>query len=325
VDFNNDGLLDLIVGERNGFVNYFRRKLDGTLTAEPDIEANGGTIDVGNNSAPFVVDWDEDGLLDLVVGDETGNLRLYLNSGTPAVHAFTTYSLVEVNGSPVDYSRTVPHVIDLNLDGKKDVVFGEDNGAVYYLENTGTHAAPLFGTISKLKSDGTPIQWPSGQTDTTVFFTDWDGDGRPDLLLGNYVKNVYLYPGLAPLAVSHNQISAASGLSVDLTLDAGTVHGGRNYLVTGSTSGTEPGTLLPGGLVTIPLNRDWFTDFVLARLNTSLFDDFWGQLDSSGKATATLNAPPLGAGWIGTTLHFAFATANPWDYASNAVPIEIVP
>lgn len=35
--------------------------------------------------------------------------------------------------------------------------------------------------------------------------------------------------------------------------------------------GTAPGTLLPGGLATIPLNRDWFTNYVLARLNTHEF------------------------------------------------------
>lgn len=325
MDFNADGLLDLIVGERNGYVNYFRRKPDDTLTTEPDIKANGTPIDVGENSAPFVVDWDEDGLLDLLIGNDTGNLRLYLNSGTPTAHAFTTYSLIEVNGSPVDYSRTVPHVIDFNLDGKKDVIFGEDYGAVYYLENTGTNAAPLFLTASKLKSDGTPIQWPSGQTDTTVYLTDWNEDGRLDLLLGNYVKNVYLYPGLAPIEASENQIPAASGSTIDFSLDAGIDNAGRNYLLVGSTSGTEPGTLLPGGIATIPLNRDWFTDFILARLNTGVFDRFWGTLDVSGKATAILNAPPLQPGWIGKTMHFAFAVAGPWDYVSNAVPIEVIP
>jgi len=325
VDFNDDGLLDLIVGERNGFINYFRRKPDGTLTAEPDIEAGGSTIDVGNNSAPFVVDWNEDGLLDLVIGNETGNLLLYINNGTPSAHSYGLYILIKVNGTPVDYSRTVPHVIDLNLDGKKDVVFGEDNGAVYYLENTGTNAVPAFSTISKLKSDGAVIQWPSGQTDTTVFFTDWNEDGRPDLLLGNYVKNVYLYPGLAPIEASDNQIPAASGLTINFALDAGVANGGRNYLLTGTTSGTDPGTLLPGGLATIPLNRDWFTDFILARLNTTVFAGFWGTFDATGRAAAALNAPPLQPGWIGKTLHFAYATASPWDYVSNAVPIEIVP
>lgn len=83
-------------------------------------------------------------------------------------------------------------------------------------------------------------------------------------------------------------------------------------------------TLLPGGLTTIPLNRDWFTDFIMDRLNTAVFTDFWGLLDGSGNGVAQLNAPPI-PGWTGTTMYFTFATAFPWDFASEAVTIEVVP
>jgi len=126
-----------------------------------------------------------------------------------------------------------------------------------------------------------------------------------------------------PLAASAETLPAAGGI-VDFTLNAGSGQGGRNYLVCASLAGTDPGTLLPGGLATIPLNRDWFTDFVIARLNTYTFADFWGTLDTSGNAQARLNAPPV-AGWIGTTLYFAYALPSPWDFASNAVAVTVVP
>jgi hypothetical protein len=194
VDFNDDDLLDLIVGDRDGFINHFRRKPDQTLTAEPDIVANGTTIDMGTNSAPFIVDWNEDGLLDMVVGNESpGHVRIYLNSGTPLSYLFTTYTTVMKGGTMVTHSRSCPHVADLNLDGKKDVIIGEDYGSVYYLKNVGTQAAPLFNTEVKLNANGSPITWPSGQTDTRVWVDDWNEDGLPDLVLGNYAKNVHLY------------------------------------------------------------------------------------------------------------------------------------
>lgn len=126
-----------------------------------------------------------------------------------------------------------------------------------------------------------------------------------------------------PLSASAETLSATGGI-VDFSLNPGSGHAGRNYLVCASLTGTEPGTLLPGGLTMIPLNRDWFTDFVLARLNTYTFTDFWGTLDPAGAAQARLNAPPV-PGWIGTTLSFAFGVAAPWDFASNAVNVEIVP
>ncbi len=129
--------------------------------------------------------------------------------------------------------------------------------------------------------------------------------------------------GEQSLLASAGTLPAAGG-TIDFSLDAGSSQAGRNYLLCSSLSGTDPGTLLPGGLVVIPLNRDWFTDYVLARLNTSTFSDFWGSLDPAGTAQAQLNAPPI-PGWVGTTLHFAFALNAPWDFASNAVAVEVVP
>jgi hypothetical protein len=52
--------------------------------------------------------------------------------------------------------------------------------------------------------------------------------------------------------------------------------------------------------------------------------DFTGMLDGSGMAAAQLNLGPA-PGAAGTTLHFAFALNAPWDFASNAVPVSIVP
>ncbi len=115
-----------------------------------------------------------------------------------------------------------------------------------------------------------------------------------------------------------------NGSSVNFDLMAGTANMGRNYLLLGSVSGTSPGTLLPGGLVTIPLNRDWFTDFVLDNLNNAVFQNFWGTLDASGNGSATLSAPPIPT-WIGRKVSFAYALKSPWDFASNAITVEIVP
>jgi len=125
--------------------------------------------------------------------------------------------------------------------------------------------------------------------------------------------------------IASSKSLSVNGGTVDFSLDAGSPNGGRDYLLLGTTSGYEPGTLLPGGLTTIPLNRDWFTDFVLARLNSPAFAGFWGRLDASGRSAASLNAPKLNPLWAGTTIHFAYATVNPWDYSSHAAALVIVP
>lgn len=198
MDYNEDGMLDIVVGDRNGYVNYFRRTGPGVndLTSEGHLVASVGDINTGTNSAPFLVDWNEDGLMDLILGREPtagGSIWLYLNSGAVGAPVWTTYEAVNVGASPIAYSRSIPHVIDMNQDGKKDMIIGEDYGHIYYLENTGTNAAPVFASSVMLQAGGTPIVFPSGYTDLKPYVVDWNGDGWLDIVTGNYVNYVYLF------------------------------------------------------------------------------------------------------------------------------------
>ncbi len=133
------------------------------------------------------------------------------------------------------------------------------------------------------------------------------------------------WPGAVTLTHDTATLSASAGGQIEFVLNAGTVFGGRDYVLLATTSGTDPGSLLPGGNVTIPLNRDWFTDYLIGHLGAPPFGDFSGTLDGAGAANAALIVDPLDATWVGRTVHFAFATATPWDFASNAVAVEVVP
>jgi hypothetical protein len=82
---------------------------------------------------------------------------------------------------------------DLNNDGKKDLIIGEDFGHVYYCENVGTNAAPVFDNSVMLEANGQPISFPSGYTDLKVWADDWNEDGTKDLVVGNYDDSVHLY------------------------------------------------------------------------------------------------------------------------------------
>lgn len=197
MDFNSDSYIDVITGDRYGTISYFRRLPDGTLTEEADLVANGGTIDVGENSAPCIIDWNEDGLLDLLIGNDAASaerIRLYLNSGTPSAYLYTTYTNLQyTDNSYISFSRCNPHVTDLNNDGKKDLLIGEDWGHVYYLENVGTNTAPEFDEAVMVEANGVPISFPSGYTDLKVWANDWNEDGTKDLVVGNYDDSVHLY------------------------------------------------------------------------------------------------------------------------------------
>jgi len=138
------------------------------------------------------------------------------------------------------------------------------------------------------------------------------------------------FPGLIPLGLGTGlsrdtqTISATTGGSSNFTLLAGGDYGNRNYLMLGSITGTTPGTPLPGGMVTLPLNWDLFTSLVISLLNTSVFHNFTGTLDSEGSAAARLDLGPV-PGSAGLSMSFAYALNAPWDYVSNPVSVDIVP
>ncbi len=119
--------------------------------------------------------------------------------------------------------------------------------------------------------------------------------------------------------------ASAGGGTVNFTLDAGSAYANRGYYLLGSTSGTEPGTPLPGGMATLPLNWDGFSSLVRNNMNSSTFSDFNWYLDYTGKGAAQLNATVVPPTYVGLSVHFAFCLHSPYDYASNPVEIRILP
>jgi hypothetical protein len=56
---------------------------------------------------------------------------------------------------------SVPHVVDWNADGKKDLLVGYFTfGPIYLFLNSGTDEAPQFTTFTKLQANGVDISVP---------------------------------------------------------------------------------------------------------------------------------------------------------------------
>jgi len=159
------------------------------LTSAGKIQANGVNIDVGSNSCPVIVDWNEDGKKDLVVGNQESQVRVYLNTGSNAAPVFTNYTVV-LSGS--NLYRCSPEVCDLNRDGKKDLIIGENEGYVSFYENIGSNAAPSFAsTGERLKLDnGMDLKVSYG---AHIDLIDWDSNGSMDLLIGDYDAYLTLF------------------------------------------------------------------------------------------------------------------------------------
>ena len=71
------------------------------LGPEEIVQAGGSDLTVSGYSVPSYVDWDDDGLPDLIVGEGTsiGKVRVYLNTGSVSSPSFSTYSYAQSGSS----------------------------------------------------------------------------------------------------------------------------------------------------------------------------------------------------------------------------------
>ena len=132
----------------------------------------------------------------------------------------------------------------------------------------------------------------------------------------------WLWPDRATLA-------ATTATTIAFDLVAGAAQAGRDYRLLANKTGLGIGMPLRGGL-TLPLNQDELLLRIYREGNTTELQNFVGQLDSNGKATATLQSPgAVNSALIGTSLHFAFVLGDSLtgvvDFVSNPVAIEIIP
>ena len=154
-------------------------------------------IRVSSNSYPCIHDWNEDGRKDLIIGEiehvlpDTGNIRIYLNSGTNSAPAFREYQLMEAGGGHLEVVHAHPEIFDLDNDAIKDLVCGNENGYVYFFKNLGTNQAPYFEaayeTLMTVDSS-----FLDGYTNSRVHLCDWTGDGDLDIILGGQDGYVWL-------------------------------------------------------------------------------------------------------------------------------------
>lgn len=126
------------------------------------------------------MDLDGDGKADVLSGSWPGRITLFKRDGDKFAGGET---LTHADGRPVNPANgSHAFAFDWDGDGKLDLVIGTAGGEVLVAPNVGTRTKPVFGEAKPLSADGKPIAIDHG--DAAPVVADWDGDGRPDLVVG---------------------------------------------------------------------------------------------------------------------------------------------
>jgi hypothetical protein len=182
-DLTGNGRLDMMLGTWNDGVLFFTNA--GTAQQPDWVQDTARTVRLtrGSNTTPALVDIDGDGDLDLFVGEASGTLNFYRNTGSTTDPRFELVS-DEFDGIDVG-RRSHPAFVDLDGDGDFDMVVGREEGGGAVFRNEGTRTEPRFvpedGVLLPLPPLGSPV------------FVDLDGDGRPELISGNLSGGVFYF------------------------------------------------------------------------------------------------------------------------------------
>ena len=262
-DIDADGDLDLFIGIHDRDTLLFRNiaSLGDTAPAysEPSTNPFGITFfDYRIN--PSLVDIDDDGDLDLIIGYLDGNTLLFTNTASsgataPAYSAATTnpFGTTDVGG------LASPTFADIDSDGDLDLFIGNGDGNTLLFTNIASPGATV-PAYSAATTNPFGISNVGFYANPTV--ADIDGDGDLDLFIGNHYGDTLLFTNTAatPVApVAANTPNGSYGIGSVITITIGfseavlvDITGGtpRLQLETGSTdryatysSGTGSNTL----------------------------------------------------------------------------------
>jgi len=172
-DIDGDGRPEIVFASSNN--NLYARRADGTsATGFPKAMQFQSDVD----SSPALGDLDGDGKPDIAVGASSGALFAIKGTTGGLLPGFPVQILDNLN-NPVEV-RSSPVIADVDGDGWRDIVVGDQIGRLHAFTHTGV-LLPGFPIQTGNLIESAPAVW------------DIDGDGLTEVMVQGYDQHIYLW------------------------------------------------------------------------------------------------------------------------------------
>ena len=325
-DLNADGLPDIVAMDSLGYLRvYFN---SGTKT-EPKFtkgemanvflsRINWADPTLQGLSQPHIRqgqrihlhDMAGSGKEDLIVGNYIGEILFIPNAGSPLKPDFrqpaniASALIPTMKNSMSKWGNLfAPAVWDWNRDGKDDLLLGEGSYSannIHLLINQGSSAKPVFD-----ENNRSVLAYGMGLEQLTPCVVDYNGDGKPDLLVAERSGKVAVYLNSGAAWKPGETLGFTSFISA-----SGAGPSAEPSAQEPLTAATAPGLLSVGGICTIAaddLNGDGLFDLVFGKSNGKIAIC----LNAGTKTEPKFSAPVEAKGQEGTP---AFSAPSGWEY-----------
>ncbi|UOE50107.1 FG-GAP-like repeat-containing protein [Mucilaginibacter sp. SMC90] len=173
-DVDLDGKADIIVASQDGFVSVFKNTSAGsTINFDAKIDYNVPSSGGGAESI-VVLDFDGDLKPDIAVADNNlpGSVSVWKNNSSVGSVSFVSRQDFSTGQNPFSICAG-----DINGDGKPDLaVTNQVDNTISVLINSSSSGNIMFNS---------KLNFPTGDYPRSANMGDIDGNGRPDLIVGN--------------------------------------------------------------------------------------------------------------------------------------------
>tara|TARA_Y100000814_G_scaffold142543_1_gene103459 strand:+ start:181 stop:2124 length:1944 start_codon:yes stop_codon:yes gene_type:complete len=211
-DFDDDGDLDLLCGEFLDGFTYFQNtgtRRRPNYAAGRRLRSEGSLLKMDLQMiVPVAFDWDKDGDLDLVCGDEDGRVGFIEHTGEvkDGLPQYRKPVYFQQKAKDVKFGAlATPYGVDWDNDGDEDIICGNTAGYIGFFENLGGGSNPVWDKVKLLEAGSHTIRIQAGRNGsiqgpaeakwgyTTQTVADWDGDGLLDIVANSIWGKVIWY------------------------------------------------------------------------------------------------------------------------------------